>query len=202
MTDPADLALEMLLGATLVERTGMDVDAGERRAAFVLLVRRHAAQAHGLARRLVGEADAEDVVQEAFLKAWRALARFRGEAAPSTWLYRILVNTCRDRARRRPWRGAGGESAANRLDPRAAANPAEAVAGRDLARRVWEAVDELPARQRECLVLRVRTGMSHREIGEVLGIRPGVAKLHVVLARRALLARLGEEVEAWGPVRR
>jgi RNA polymerase sigma-70 factor (ECF subfamily) len=164
-----------------------DVRDAERRALFARLARDHAAAAFGLARRLLGqEAEAEDLVQEAFLRAWRGLGRFRREADPKTWLFRILVNAGRDRLRRRRVRSqpppAPGRSA---LDPAVQLAEAEAL------ERVWDEVERLPPRQRECLLLRARAGLSTSEIAEILGIGPGGVKSHLLAARRTLLLRLG-----------
>lgn len=188
MSKAADLALDGFLGAVAPQRESSGVDGRARKARFERLVNEHAATALALARRLLPTAeDAEDAVQETFLKAWRGLPRFRAEAKVSSWVYRILVNTCRDRLRR-TLRQAGPRDAAHPTDP------SRAAAGRDLVARVLSAVEGLPRRQRECLLLRVRAELTYREIGEVLGISAGVVKLHLVAARKSLVLRFGREV--------
>ena len=193
MTGPADIALEIALAGEPREGTASDVDLTERRAIFSRLVREHAAVLYGLAYRLAPSPDpteAEDLVQEALLRAWRAFGGFRREADLRTWLYRILVNVSHDRRRslarlfrRRP---------APRPPP---PDPAERMEGREVVERVLDAGTHLSRRQRECLLLRVRGNLSYREIAEVLRIREGVVKLHLVHARRKLLDRFGEEVD-------
>ena len=163
----------------------------ERRVAFARLVREHAAQLHGVAIRLVSRpADAEDAVQETFLHAWRSLGRFRGEAAPRTWLFRILLNACNDRRRRSLLRRR--ERPAERSLP---VDPARRTARRELVDRVFDAVDELPRRQRECLLLRVRAGLGYAEIASLLEIGVGSVKSHLVQGRRALVHRFGTELD-------
>ena len=72
------------------------------------------------------------------------------------------------------------------------------MAGRDLLDRLQIEVEKLPLRQRECLLLRTRAHLSYREVAELLGIKEGVVKNHLVRARRTLLGRLGAEAEEWG----
>jgi RNA polymerase sigma-70 factor (ECF subfamily) len=164
------------------------------RQVFADLVRRHAAGLLGLATRLTADrAEAEDLVQETFLKAWRGIARFRRESKVRTWLTRILINTAHDeRRKRRP----AARFIPDRPGP--GAHPADGMARRDLLHRVLDAVSGLPRRQRETLVLRARGGLSHKEIADILGIRPGVVKLHLVHARKSLFRRFGREVSEWG----
>ena len=187
------MAIHLTLDRASREGASGHVGHDERRAAFQRLVREHLVLLHGLARRL-GPApeDAEDLVQETLLRAWRGERRFRGEADPRTWLYRILVNVSRDRWRKSLRR--------NRREPppRRAPDPAGRAIQRDAVTRVLAAVGRLPRRPRECLLLRVRAGMSHREIGDLLGIQAGVVKLHLVHARTSLHRRFGEEVREWG----
>ncbi len=193
MTAPSEIALELALGRTSREGCSADVRYREQRVAFQRLVREHLVVLHGLARRLgPTPADAEDLVQETLLRAWRALGRFRSDADPKTWLYRILVNASRDRWRRR------AKAMRRAHPPRPAPDPEGTTIERDAVARVLAAVDTLPRRQRECLLLRVRAGLTHREIATLLGIRAGVVKLHLVHARKKLHRHFGEEVREWG----
>ena len=195
MVDPAGLALETTFQVGRARRCQAHVDLGERRQAFVRLVQTHAGRAHALARRLLGDDRADDAVQEAFLRAWRGLARFRDEARIETWLYRIVLNVCRDRWRARPAPASLGAEP-ERAGP--AFDPERRLLSRDLAARVWRATASLTPRQRECLVLRAQVGLGHGAIAELLGVAPAVVKLHLVNARRALLERFAKEVEEWG----
>lgn len=192
MSSPVDIAVELSLGASSPARGEAGVDASwAREAAFLQLIRSHADPIHALARRLTGNAaDAEELVQETFLKAWRAMSRFRHEAKPTTWLYRILVNTWRDRERKRLLR----ERRETRVG-RATRDPAIGLAQRDLLEAVLLAVESLPRRQRECLLLRVRADLGHAEIAALLGIGEGTVKTHLLTARRKLVRQFRAEVE-------
>ncbi|WP_287595889.1 sigma-70 family RNA polymerase sigma factor [Thermomonas sp.] len=158
--------------------------------AFEQLYRRHHRRVHGVIVRLVGQAGAraEDLTQEAFLRAWQALPSFRFESAVSTWLHRLAVNTAlmELRARRsRPWQ----EDDDDALD--AVATPdtvGRAVLGRDLER----AVASLPPRARAVLVLHDVEGWKHEEIAGELGMAVGSSKAQLHRARGLLRARIGE----------
>jgi RNA polymerase sigma-70 factor (ECF subfamily) len=126
---------------------------GEREA-FDRLVTRYQRDVYRLCYRYVNNHhDADDLAQEAFLRAYRALPRFRGESSFATWLYRIAINACLNfRAARRP----PGEAASEALAD-SAPSPAERLARDEDARRVREAVGRLPDRQRATLILRTNT---------------------------------------------
>ena len=101
MTNPAEFTYELALTASSRPEDAVDVSERERRVLFARLIREHAPVLYGVALRLVlRPADAEDAVQETLLRAWRGLDRFRGDAQPRTWLFRILLNACNDRQRR------------------------------------------------------------------------------------------------------
>lgn len=188
------MAIDLIFDRASREGGSARVRDEERRAWFQGLVRDHLVVLHGLARRLGPSAeDAEDLVQETLLRAWRSARRFRGDADPRTWLYRILLNLARDRWRRDARRMRRPDVA--RPSP---ADPADRGTQREAVSRVMEVVRGLPARQRECLLLRVRAGLPHRDIAELLGIRPGVVKLHLVHARRTLNREFRDDLEAWG----
>jgi RNA polymerase sigma-70 factor (ECF subfamily) len=164
------------------------------RTAFSRGVDRHAPGIWRLARRLAASrADAEDLFQETFLRAWRGIRRFRGEAGLSTWLTRILLNVELDRRRRNRVRSAAPP---RRTGP--GPDPADQLARREWLDRVLEFVDGLPRRQRECLLLRARAGLPIREVAEMMRIRPAAVKAHLVQARRKLLRRFGREAKEWG----
>ncbi len=128
-----------------------------------------------LAYRTIGrEEDARDVCQETFLRAFRALPGFRGQAKFSSWLYRIALNLCRDwmrRERRAPTVQA--PEGVDLLDLAAAAEPSESieelVARKDLARAVERVMARLPEEQRTAIVLKEFHGLTFREIAEVVG---------------------------------
>jgi RNA polymerase sigma-70 factor (ECF subfamily) len=128
-----------------------------------------------LAYRTIGrEEDARDVCQETFLRAFRALPGFRGQAKFSSWLYRIALNLCRDwmrRERRAPTVQA--PEGVDLLDLAAAAEPSESiedlVARKDLARAVERVMARLPEEQRTAIVLKEFHGLTFREIADVVG---------------------------------
>jgi RNA polymerase sigma-70 factor, ECF subfamily len=149
------------------------------------LYTRHAGRLYALARRMTGSrADAEDVVQETFLRAWRSLEGFRGDSSVGTWLYRIALNRCRDAfARRRP----------TLPEVEGAAPP---QAGDAMARRSLEAaLGQLPEGYREVLVLHDVMELEHPEIAAILGVEVGTSKSQLHKARskmRELLAARGQ----------
>ncbi len=165
---------------------------------FSRVARDHTAGIYRLAFRMTGrEADADDLVQETFLRAWRGLGSFRGDSRVRTWLIRILLNAATDRSRRKRMALLTRETHDER-----GTEPADDLARRDLVHRVLVAVHALPKRQREAMLLRVRGELSYRDIGEVMGIRPAVVKLHLIAARKRLAAKFGAEIEEWGLGRR
>jgi RNA polymerase sigma-70 factor (ECF subfamily) len=154
----------------LVERSRSgDVDS------FNQLILRWERPIYALAYRVIGrEEDARDVCQEAFLRAYRALPGFKGEAKFSSWLYRITLNLCRDwirRQRRAPVTQMPEEI--DVLEAAAAAEPRESiedlVARRELSAIVETAMAELPAEQRTAIVLKEYHGMTFQEIADLQG---------------------------------
>jgi RNA polymerase sigma-70 factor (ECF subfamily) len=164
----------------------------DREGDFAALVEAHRDRAVGLAWRLLGgdRAAAEDVAQEAFLRAYRGLESFRGEARLSTWLYRIVV---REAQRHRRWRTVrerfGGSSSWS--DPEPVSTPA-AVPDPALRRRIGEALSKLSRGQREAFVLVHLEGFTVAETAEVMARSPGTVKTHLHRARRALRSLLGD----------
>jgi RNA polymerase sigma-70 factor (ECF subfamily) len=166
----------------------------ERR--FAEFVGSHRDRAVGLAWRLVGgdAAAAEDVAQEAFVRAHLALERFRGDASMSTWFYRILVNEAH---RYRRWRWVRLRRAAE-LDADPPDLRAEPPGDPALRARIGSALARLPQAQRETFVLVHLEGFSVREAAEILGKATGTLKSHLHRALASLrreLADLAEEGE-------
>lgn len=160
--------------------------------AFEALYRRHAGRVHGVVLRLAGwqRARAEDLVQEAFLRAWQALPQWRGEAAFGTWLHRLAVNTALMdlRARRvRPALDGDDDEALDALPSADSASHGPAMA-LDLER----AVATLPPRARAVLVLHDIEGWTHGEIAAALEMAVGSSKAQLHRARGLLRARLGD----------
>jgi RNA polymerase sigma-70 factor (ECF subfamily) len=153
-------------------------------AGFRGLYRRHSPSLFALVRRLLGprQADAEDVLQETWLRAARGLAAFRWESSLRTWLASIAANTCRERQRanvREPTEPLGDHEPAT----------AGAMLGfTDLD--VERAVAALPSGYRAAVVLHDVWGLTHEEIGGSLGIDPGTSKSQLHRARRSLKSLL------------
>jgi RNA polymerase sigma-70 factor (ECF subfamily) len=176
------------------------VDAARRgdRAAFDDLVRVTYSGTYTLAYRLTGnEDDARDVVQDAYLRAYRGLRRFRGDAQFTTWLYRITANCSANLlARRARTRTEVLADDAPVVDVQPDHDPEGRVAGEDDRARVAGALAGLPWRLREVIVLRDIYDLPHRTIATELGISEAAAKVRLHRARRrlreALLGEMGD----------
>src|ERR1700721_2556939 len=174
---------------------------GER-TAFDSLVRRYDQSVLRLALHMLGnEQDAQDVHQEAFLKAYRHLGNFRFECSFYTWLYRIVTNLCLDQLRRRKSRredpstviDSSGEEMdlmANLTDGRASANPARELERKTMNKAIQEALDQLTPRERTVFELKHYQGLKLRTIGEMLSTTEETAKNTLFRATRKLRARL------------
>ena len=161
--------------------------AGDR-AAFEQLVRRHAAGLHAVVQRLLDDRhDAEEVTQEAFLRAWRSIATFKGDARFFTWLYRIGVNE----ASRRTSRRSRGVSAS--LEEEDAIEPADNRAGpealaefNELRGALERAVRGLDLRYRTPLILRDVEGLSTADAAAIMGLHEAAFKTRLHRARLAV----------------
>jgi RNA polymerase sigma-70 factor, ECF subfamily len=166
--------------------------------AFRVLVERHSRAVFRLAYRMTGnEQDAEDVVQETFLKAFRQIHRFELRSSFKTWLYRIAVNCSTDVLRQRPKMATvvaletapdedrPGEAIAAEAPP-----PDQVVFGAEIQRKVASALEELSYAERAAFILRHYEGRSIDEIGRTLGLRTSATKHSIFRAvqkmRRAL----------------
>lgn len=161
--------------------------------AFEQLYRKHSRRVYAVLWRLCGhEARAEDLVQEAFVRAWQALPAFRFESAFSTWLHRLAVNTALMELRSR--RGAEAledDDAALEFQATGDSAGQRTALGLDLER----AIATLPPRARAVLVLYDIEGWKHEEIAAELGMAIGSSKAQLHRARGLLRARLGEAHE-------
>lgn len=171
---------------TFDEREAVTRAAAGDRGAFEQLYRRHVGRVYGAIWRLLGgqHARAEELTQDAFIKAWQALPQFRGEAGFGTWLYRVAMNTAMMDLRAR----SGGED--REVDDsqiEQAPAPASSTGARlDLDR----AVASLPPRARAVIVLFDIEGWSHEEIASQLGMAVGSSKAQLHRARSLLRERL------------
>ena len=161
------------------------------REAFAALVRATYEGTYTLAYRLVGnEEDARDVVQDTYLRAYRSIGQFRGEARVTTWLYRITANCASTHVgRRRRHRYEPLDLEHEPIDLRPASDPLDRAVSGDLRASVQAAIAELPPRLRAVVVLRDVYDLSHEAIAAELGITETAAKVRLHRARRALKAR-------------
>jgi RNA polymerase sigma-70 factor (ECF subfamily) len=180
-----------------------EAQAGSR-AAFDSLVRQYEQQVLRLALHLTGsEHDAEDIYQEAFLKAYRYLGNFRFECSFYTWIYRIVTNLCLDQMRRRKTRREGngvlvdqcGEEIdllASVSDDRSFSNPAKELERKVLGERIQEALTKLTPRERMVFELKHYQGLRLRVIGEMLNTTEETAKNTLFRATKKLRIQLAE----------
>ena len=164
---------------------------GERQA-FDELVRRTHGDAFGLALRLTGNTeDARDVVQDAYLRAYKGLSRFRGDARFSTWLYRIVANCASSQsAKKRRHRHDELPDEAHLAETRPDDDPALRADFLTLRGELEAAVQSLPERLRAVVVLRDAYGLSHEAIAEELGISVSSSKVRLHRARQRLREQL------------
>jgi RNA polymerase sigma-70 factor (ECF subfamily) len=185
----------------LPERTDRELVTAAREGdaeAFGLLVRRHQRRVYRLAVHLLKSgAEAEDVTQDTFVRAYGALDRFDGRSEPFTWIYRICVNLSLNALRSRKTRRASSPD-----DPRVegllidnrpdGGSPARSSSDKQLGRALVEGIDELSDTLRTTLVLVCIDGLSHAEAGEVLGCPEGTIAWRVHEARKKLRGMLSE----------
>jgi RNA polymerase sigma-70 factor (ECF subfamily) len=159
--------------------------------AFGELVDRHGPGMLRYARRLVGgsEADAGEVVQEAFISAWRSLDGFRGESTIRTWLFRLVHRRAVDLQRhRRPT--PIDDELLSRMMPTAGDNPLQDVLNSELLEALQRALEELPWNQRAAWLLREVEGLGYDEIALAMGTTVGSVRGHLHRGRRQLAERM------------
>jgi RNA polymerase sigma-70 factor (ECF subfamily) len=153
-------------------------------AAFEALIRNHQHMVHSLTYRMTGSlADAEDLAQETFIRAYDQIGSFRGTSKFSTWLYRIAVNTCLNWRQSEARRFQLQENCAEEFAARHAAG--EELPG-DQANEVQAALLKLPAKQRAAIVLTIYDGLNHAEAAQVLGCSETTVSWRVFAAKRKL----------------
>ena len=169
--------------------------------AFDLLVLKYQGRIAALVARYVSDAgEVEDVTQEAFIKAYRALGKFRGDSAFYTWLYRIAANAAKNHLvakGRRPGADATIEDAEG-FDEGGmlseSASPEALVMGVELAEVVESAMNGLPDELRAALMLREFEGLSYDDIADVLGCPVGTVRSRIFRAREAIDQRVKEQI--------
>lgn len=172
------------------------VQAAQRgdREAFGALVSRHAAAVLSVTTRMLGPADAEDIAQDTFVTAHRALANFKRESKFSTWLYRIAVNKCTDSLRaRRPGMvslDAAGTDEGAALEMADDETPHWELEQVELASALDRGIQALPPIYRESFVLRHVEGLDYDEMAAILGVRRDTLKMRVYKARTLLCESL------------
>lgn len=186
----------------LVER----VQRGDKRA-FDLLVLKYQHKILGLVVRFVHDShEAQDVAQEAFIKAYRALGNFRGDSAFYTWLYRIAVNTAKKflmDMRRDPVLTESAlapaqdddETFRNRHEPSTDETPETILAAQEIAAAVQEAMAALPEELRQAVTLREIEGLSYDEIAQAMACPIGTVRSRIFRAREAISARVKPMLE-------
>ena len=170
---------------------------GDRKA-FDLLVLKYQQKVAGLISRYVRDpSETLDVVQEAFLKAYRALPSFRGDSAFYTWLYRIAINTVKNhlvaQGRRPPGDDVEAETAVQMdvgVRLKEIGTPESHVLTDEIARTVQQALDELPEDLRTAIILRELEGLSYEEIATAMDCPIGTVRSRIFRAREAIDKRL------------
>lgn len=188
------MTTEREIDQQLVDR----VQRGDKKA-FELLVAKYQRKLMRLVSRLVRDpAEAEDVVQEAFIKAYRALPQFRGDSAFYTWLYRIGINTAKNylitQGRRAPTSTETDAEDAETFDDadglRDINTPESLLATKQIARTVNTAMETLPEELRVAITLREIEGLSYDEIAETMGCPIGTVRSRIFRAREAIAEKL------------
>jgi len=173
--------------------------------AFRSLVERYQKKAYAQALGMLKDKDeAMDIAQEAFVKVYKYLDHFKGDSSFYTWLYRIVANLCLDRMRRK----AGAQSTENRefdetlnqdelstagiLSTRLGTNPAKSMLRAELAQKIDEALQKIPDKHREILLLRELEGMSYEDLARVLKVPKGTVMSRLFHARAKMQELLSE----------
>jgi RNA polymerase sigma-70 factor, ECF subfamily len=202
----------------LIQRTDRDIDqelvlraqAGDKRAFELLVVKYQRRVARLLSRLIRDQSEIEDVSQESFIKAYRALPSFRGESAFYTWLYRIAINTAKNHLAtlgRRPqlasiYEDEEGES----LDAAAQIpdyhTPETELSNRQIVSTVNAVVDELPSELRTAITLREMDGLSYEDIAAVMNCPIGTVRSRIFRAREAIANKLKPLLDVVGKDKR
>jgi len=165
--------------------------AGDR-GAFDEIVDRHRRAVYQVCYRFTGNhEDASDCSQEAFIRAWKGLRNFKGQAALGTWLYRIAVNVCLNKVSAK--KPDSEVIDADQFVDTSSESPGSGLLREERAKQVRRAIKALPPRQRATLILRTYQELSHQEIANILGSSVGAVKANVFHALANLKKILGSE---------
>ena len=189
-SNPENRAVQGHADLALAQQCRQDVPG-----AFEELYRRHSPRLFGLACRMVGRTEAEDLLQEIFLAAYRKMALYKGESSLGTWLFRLATNQCLDYLRSKRARLALLPDTLDQ-EPGSTGAAAGAILGVVDRLDLERALAALPPGCRAVFVLHDIEGCEHREVAELLGVSDGTSKSQLHKARlrlRALLARPREE---------
>jgi len=194
-------AEEVALDRLLVDRFK-----GGDQAAFDEMVSRYWARIYSMVNQLLrNPQDAEEVTQDAFIRAHRGLSNFRGESAFSTWLYQIATNLARNRywywwRRKRDQSvsidmpmGPDNDTTLAEIIPSPVETPDDITVTQELVSRIGSGMERLNAKHREILVLRNVKNLSYEEISSSLGISVGTVKSRIARARESLRSKLGAD---------
>jgi RNA polymerase sigma-70 factor (ECF subfamily) len=182
VTSPRD---ELAMVAADAEVADVALAASGDAHAFERLYRAHVARVHGLARRMIGHEEADELTQDVFVRAWQKLGTFRGESQFGTWLHRLAINVLLAK------RGALGTARARFDDSEGTFDDLRARPGSpELAMDFETALQRLPAGARQVFVLHDMQGYKHEEIGTMLDISPGTSKAQLHRARMMLRKHL------------
>ena len=194
-------AQEVALDRLLVDRFKSGDDA-----AFNEMVSRHWDRIYGMVHQLLrNQQDAEEVTQDAFIRAHRGLGNFRGEAAFSTWLYQIATNLARNRywywwRRRRDQTVSfdqpvsdSNSTPLSEVFSTDMATPGDITVNQELVDHIALGMEKIGTKHREVLILRNVKNLSYEEIAEVLGISVGTVKSRIARARESLRAAIGKD---------
>jgi RNA polymerase sigma-70 factor (ECF subfamily) len=187
------MTTEKAADQALVER----VQQGDKKAFDVLVLKYQHKVANLISRYIRDQAEVLDVTQEAFIKAYRALPKFRGDSAFYTWLYRVAINTAKNhlaaQARRPPSDDIEAETA-EQMDMGGALKegdtPERLALQREIAETVQRAIDDLPEDLRTAITLRELEGLSYEEIAQAMECPIGTVRSRIFRAREAIDARL------------
>lgn len=178
-----------------VEKALLEQARNGHESAFAQLVDMYSEKTINLAWRLIGQRDdAEEIAQEAFLRFFRSLAKFRGDSSVGTWLYRTVTHLAidhlrRERLKRRIFFFRSGDSEqADPLDMAAdpAASPQELFLARETAGRMQQILNNLPAQQKAVFVLRHSEELPLKQIADILSLKEGTVKTHLHRAVKRL----------------